>query len=149
MELEVRRAEPEDASTLKKFQCAWPKAGYTKTVQSIIQKELPDEIENGETKCFLGFFGDELVGLIAWIESESVPFVQVIATIDKLSYRQTGIASALVERLVHQLSDSGYRTMAADADANNVAVVGLFEKVGAKVEKDPDNPDFVLITLTF
>lgn len=82
---------------------------------------------------------------------DPAPFLlrPLIATIDKLSYRQTGIASALVERLVHQLSDSGYRTMSADADANNDAVIGLFEKVGARVEKDPEDPDFVLITLVF
>lgn len=64
---------------------------------------------------------------------EGYPLISEIFT--KKEYQNSGMASSLIKKSVNSLLDMGYKNLILNVDAENIAAVNLYRKIGFEVKK--------------
>jgi GNAT superfamily N-acetyltransferase len=153
MELLIRQAVVQDAETI--HQLFWERmnesnksaaASYnTAAHKSDLKRTLEEVLEQYNSRIFLAFLNEELVGLVrvslrdeessvipfAW--SDKHAFIDIISV--KKAYRKKGIGKALMERAQDWASYRGCITIKLALVEQNKSVLGFYEQLGYKTEK--------------
>lgn len=113
---------------------------------------LKSELENKNSQYLVAKFNNEIVGFAGiW---KSIDDVHITNIVTKKSYRNNGIASKLLEKLIELAKKENVLSLTLEVNDNNIYAIKLYEKykfkkIGLRKNYYSQNENAIIMTLYF
>lgn len=110
------------------------------------------ELENENSKYLVAKFSDEIVGFAGiW---KAVDDMHITNIVTKKVYRNKGIASKLLEKLIQLAKEDNVLSLTLEVNDNNIYAIKLYEKynfkkIGLRKNYYSQNENAIIMTLYF
>lgn len=110
------------------------------------------ELENENSKYLVAKFNNEIVGFAGiW---KAVDDMHITNIVTKKFYRNNGIASKLLERLIQLAKEDNVLSLTLEVNDNNIYAIKLYEKynfkkIGLRKNYYSQNENAIIMTLYF
>ncbi len=99
------------------------------SVEKFLSTYFPQyKITNDPFERYLGYFDNELLGIIAYsviYERAEINYIFV-----RSEYRKKSIGSALLNKTVEKSKEAGLDNISLEVEINNIAAINLYKKFG-------------------
>ena len=141
----IRRYRESDREAVETFKCVTPgERHWTKPPEQCIRGAPADISDGADAGLFVGEESPSgrIVGIIVFGPDLNVEGQYRIHAMGVVrDRRREGIATSLKYAALTEIAaTAGHQSVFSDVHKNNVAMIGLNDKLGAKKELDPDHP---------